>query len=146
MKWNWGYGIAAFYLVFVGALVFQVWKSTQYDHSLVSDQYYQDDLNYQEHYEKLVNTRNLRQNLLILEDKEQERVKLQFPKDIGTPSGYVRFFCPSASDQDFSVPVQPDAQGIQWVSTGNLKPGMWRVKVDWTAGGTPFYKEEVVQL
>lgn len=146
MKWNWGYGIAAFYLVFVGALVFQVWKSTQYDHALVSEQYYKDDLNYQEHYDKLVNTHQLQQDLLVLEDNDRKLVKLQFPKGMGTLSGEVQFFCPSASGFDFTVPVRTDDRGIQLVSTEHLRQGMWRIKVDWSADGTEYYKEEVVQL
>lgn len=146
MKWNWGYGIALFYLIFVGALVYQVWKSTQYDHALVSEQYYQDDLNYQQHYNKLVNTRNLQQDLLILEDDNRHLIKLHFPAELGQVSGEVRFFCPSASHHDFSVPVRTDDRGIQLVSTQDLRPGMWRIKVDWQAAGTPYYNEEIVQL
>jgi len=146
MKWNWGYGLAAFYTIFVGALVFQVWKSTQYDHALVSDHYYEDDINYQEHYDKLVNTRQLKTDLLILEDQDRQLVKLHFPATLGTPQGEVRFFCPSAGDQDVVVDVRTDDRGIQLVSTEDLKPGLWRVKVDWEAGGIPYYKEEVVQL
>jgi len=146
MKWNWGYGIAAFYLVFVGALVFQVWKSTQYDHALVSNQYYKDDLNYQQHYDKLVNTRQLQQDLLIMEDDDRKLVKLQFPNELGKLSGKVQFFCPSASGNDFTVPVRTDDRGIQLVSTEDLRQGMWRVKVDWSANGTEYYKEEVVKL
>jgi hypothetical protein len=44
MKFNWGTGIAIFYIIFVVSLVFQVFKSRQYDHSLVVDNYYEEDI------------------------------------------------------------------------------------------------------
>lgn len=146
MKWNWGYGIGAFYILFVVVLVFQVWKSTQYDHALVSEHYYQDDINYQQHYNKLVNTRNLDRNLLILEDEARKLIKLHFPIEVGQPAGEVKLFCPSASKEDVTVSIKTDNRGIQLVSTQDLKPGMWRIKVDWEAEGVPYYNEEVVQL
>ena len=53
MKINWGTGIFIFYSLFVGALVFQLVKSFQYDNSLVVENYYEKDLNYQEQYNKI---------------------------------------------------------------------------------------------
>lgn len=144
MKFNWGTGIAAFYGFFVLALVFQVIKSTQYDHSLVSDEYYADDLAYQEHYDKLVNSQQLDQDLRILQNDGKTAVELTIPENIDRVRGVVHFFCPSDSRQDFRVPLQPNANGKQVVSTQGLKSGLWKVKVDWKGDGKAFYKEEAV--
>ena len=48
MNLNFGHGIFAFYVVFVAALGFQVYRSTQIDHSLVADDYYAEDLEFQQ--------------------------------------------------------------------------------------------------
>lgn len=144
MKINWGTGIALFYITFVVALVYQVYKSTQYDHSLVSDEYYAEDLQYQKHYAKLVNSQQLEEDLQIIQEKAQESVKLQFPTELQDISGEIYFFCPSSSSSDFKLSIQTDSQNQQLVSTKELRRGLWRVKVDWGAAGKSFYKEEVI--
>jgi len=146
MKFNWGTGIAAFYAFFVLALVFQVIKSTQYDNSLVSDQYYADDLAYQEHYDKLVNSQQLDQDLAIVLNGARSSVELKFPQDMEKIYGEIHFFCPSDSKQDFRLPLQLNAAGRQIVSTQGLKEGLWKVKVDWKGDGKAFYKEEVIVI
>ena len=78
MKINWGTGIAIFFSVFVLSLVYQVYRSTQYDHSLVSDQYYADDLRYQEHYDKLANAQSLEKDLQIRQPKPGETIEIAY--------------------------------------------------------------------
>ncbi len=142
MKFNWGTGIALFYTIFAAVLIFAVIKSTSYDNSLVSDQYYADDLKYQEHYVKLVNSKALTEDLKIVRGKTD--VTLTFPEEVGAVQGEIVFFCPSDSKQDFTLPVRPDAERRQSVPIEGLKPGLWKVKVDWQADGKTYYKEETV--
>jgi nitrogen fixation protein FixH len=142
MKFNWGTGIALFYTIFAAVLIFAVIKSTSYDNSLVSDQYYADDLKYQEHYVKLVNSKALTEDLKIVRGKTD--VTLTFPEEVGAVQGEIVFFCPSDSKQDFTLPVRPDAERRQSVPIEGLKPGLWKVKVDWQANGKTYYKEETV--
>lgn len=146
MKFNWGTGIAIFYGVFVLALVFQVIKSTQYDHSLVSDHYYADDLAYQSHYDKLLNTQNLKKDLEISEIAEEGLVAIKFPEDLGNIQGEILLFCPSDSKLDLRVPIQTDANFQQVLPVRGLKPGLWKLKVDWQAGGNGYYKEEALTV
>jgi nitrogen fixation protein FixH len=146
MKLNWGYGIALFYATFVVVLLYFVVQSTQQDNSLVSEQYYADDIHYQQHYDKLRNAQALAKDLEISRLAAQEAIYLQFPEDLGPVSGKVQFFCPSDSQADFSTPVKTDAGFSQTVSSKNLKRGLWRVKVDWTAGGKAYYREEAITL
>jgi nitrogen fixation protein FixH len=145
MKLNWGHGIAIFFTLFVGSLVFQVIKSTQYDNSLVSDQYYKDDINYQKHYNKLVNSQELKQDLIIEKTEAGDYVELIFPKELPQVSGNIHFFCPSDSKGDFKLPISI-SNGKQVVPVEGLKKGLWRVKVNFEAGGKAYYKEEPVIL
>jgi hypothetical protein len=144
MKLNWGFGIAIFYIIFVLALVFQVWKSTTYDNSLVEKDYYAKDLAYQDHYTKLVNARSLEQDLRIVELPQKQAVGFYFPAQLGPISREIHFFCPSTSQLDFRLPIQTDGAYSQMVPTAKLKRGLWKVKVDWQADGKEFYKEEAI--
>ena len=146
MKLNWGTGIAIFYSLFVVILVYQVWRTSQFDHSLVSDRYYAEDLKYQEHYDKLSNSRDLPIDLSVQYLVQMEEVKLLFPEGLDAYGGKIHFFCPSDSKQDFFVPIEVGEGIVQHISTKGLKGGLWKVKVDWTASGKAFYKEEIINI
>jgi nitrogen fixation protein FixH len=142
MKFNWGTGIALTYTTFALAMIFAVYRSTQYDNSLVSDHYYADDLAYQKQYDKITNANALKQDLKIANDQVTGKVELIFPENLGRVAGKIQFFCPSNSSLDFSLPLQLGANFHQIVSSAQLKKGLWKIKVDWSAGGRVFYKEE----
>lgn len=141
MKFHWGTGIALFYGVFVSVLLYFVIKSTQQDNSLVSDDYYAEDLKYQEHYDKLRNAASLEQDLEIRENGALSQLEFLFPPALGKAEGEIHFFCPSDSRSDFKVPIEAHGQPVQTVSFKDLKKGYWKIKVDWQAGGTRFFQE-----
>ena len=144
MKLNWGTGIAAFYTLFAGTMIFFVFKSTNYDHSLVRDDYYQADLTYQQQYDKISNDQA--NTLLKVEHTAGEDVVSLHLNDLDLTAveGDVHFFRPSNAKYDVHLPLEFDAQGVQKISTTELLPGLWRLKVDWTADGQGYYTE--VQL
>ena len=146
MKINWGSGIAIFYVVFASVLLFSVYKSTTYDNSLVEENYYAKDIAYQEHYNKLVNAKSLKQDLKVIELPQKQSVAFYFPKELGKPSGKIHFFCPSHSNLDFELEVDTDGEATQYIPIEDLKKGLWKVKVDWQADGKAFYKEEALVI
>lgn len=146
MKLNWGTGIALFYSTFVVVLVAVVIKTTTFDNSLVSEQYYADDLNYQQQFQKLQNSKNLTKDLEIEYQATSQQILLRFPDHLPVPKGEVYFFCPSNSKLDFRQPVEANQEHYQSIATAHLKPGLWRIKVDWQAGDTPFFKEVALTL
>ena len=51
-KFNWGHGILLFFIIFVGSMLTVLWLSFGVDHSLVRDDYYDEDIHYQETFDK----------------------------------------------------------------------------------------------
>ncbi len=146
MKINWGWGIAIFYVIFVISLLFQLYKSTTYDHSLVEKDYYAKDLAYQEHYEKLVNAQSLPKDVQIMNIPQKEGVNIYFPAHLSELEGEILFFSPQFSHLDFKVAVKVDEHNQQFIDASQLQKGKWKVKVDWQAEGKAFFKEEIVVL
>lgn len=146
MKLNWGSGIAIFYSIFAIALVYLVVKSFSQDHSLVVDNYYEEDLKYQEHYEKLTNSKALEQDLTISHDMSLNSIRLQFPDDLGTISGTISFYRPSDKSKDVRLNIKTDQNYSQNLPVEDLITGNWTIKVDWKAGRKNFYKEETIIL
>ena len=146
MKITWGTGIAIFFSIFVLSLIYQVYRSTQYDHSLVRDDYYQEDLNYQEVYDKKANTLELSQQLEITKKEGEQQVRFTFPETGGDIAGQITFFRPSNSSLDFSVPISVTESRHLVIPTETLAPGRWKVKVDWSSGDKKFYSEEIIHI
>jgi len=141
MKFNWGTGIALFYGLFMAVLVFAVFKTTQYDHSLVTKEYYKEDINYQQHYDKVKNSQALETDLLILPDARAREITLYFPKDLGAVQGDILIYRPSSSDLDQKISIQPQENNSMVIPVQSLQPGYWKIKVDWQADGKPYFKE-----
>jgi len=146
MKFNWGMGIALFYSIFAAALFFQVYKSTQYDNSLVVEDYYAKDIAYQEQYDKLENTMALSQDIKFVKNRETAHMELHFPKETQRPTGEILFFNPAHAKLDFTVKIDADGENVQAIPLEKLRSGMWKVKVDWQANGKKFYSEKIVNI
>ena len=139
-------GIALFFSFFVISLVSQVILSTQYDHSLVVKEYYEEDLAYQKHYNKLVNNQSLSQNVRIKMNMETQVVQFDFPQQFSQIEGRITFFRPSDQSQDFSLPIQLDQDFRQSANTSHLQSGLWKIKIDWQGNEKAFYKEQILHL
>ncbi|MEM1322532.1 MAG: FixH family protein [Bacteroidota bacterium] len=146
MKINWGISIAIFYTSFMVVLLYFVFKTRDYDHSLVMDNYYEQDLKYQQHYDKMENNLSLKEELQIRYDGRQGEIILHFPEAMKDVEGQVLFFRPSTSKLDFTKAINLDEQYTMRVSTREVQTGRWTIKVDWTAGGNTYFKTSEIVL
>ena len=140
MKMNWGKGIVIAFILFAAALFAAVGFTLSQRVDLVTDNYYEKELKYQEHIDVLKETGNLESRLLI--QNSEGAVVFTFPDGKTVPAGEINFYRPSDASKDFSVNVSTDGNGIQLVPTAKLDRGMWKVQVTWYSGNKKFYKEE----
>ena len=145
MKWNWGTGIALFYLAFMGAMLFFVGMSKRYDHSLVREDYYKEDLAYQQQYDRLVHTTDAASTAMQY-DATSQQLAFQFAETALPQSGSITFFRPSNSQLDLVTPIKIDDNHRQTIATHKLQKGLWRVKVSWESNGTTYYQEKPLVL
>lgn len=144
MKFHWGTGIAIFLIVFVLSLVFVLFKSMQYDHSLVIDDYYQEDLAYQQHYDKMVNEQL--SPLQVEINRKEKQLTIDFPKENTGIAGTLQFYKPDNKSLDFILPLKTDENNRMTVTTQDLVGGLWRIKVDYAANQEAFYYEQKIVL
>ncbi len=145
MKFTWGTGIAIFYIAFVVVMVGMVVYSKTLDNSLVVENYYDEDLRFQEKIDKLENSAKLEKDLDILTTKNLD-VLLSFPEQIKNIKGTVLLYRADdkAKDARFDISVN---EHNQMLIPGNKYLGArWTVKVDWQGDGTPYYKEKDILL
>lgn len=146
MKLNWGTGIAVFYALFVLVMVIMVVRATRQDQSLVVDNYYEKDLQYQTHYNKLQNNLDLKNDLSIKINHKSGNIEFHFPPELSLFSGEILFYRPNNKRGDLRINISTDSNGLQNIPAGQFAKGLWKVKVDWEAEGAKYYKEEILIL
>ena len=146
MKFNWGTGIFLFYTLFALSLFYQVYKSTQYDNSLVVENYYEKDLAYQSHYEKAQNSLELKEKLQIVHLEESNSIRFTFPEGMGKIEGSIHFYRPNNKAKDFQLPIRTDKLLSMEIPVQELNSGRWKVAVDWTANNKAYFDEKIFML
>lgn len=143
-KFHWGYGIGLFFTAFVVFILTAVFTSTKENIHLVTENYYAEELAYQERIDEIKNTSQLKGEVGIR--MKEESVELSFPITKADIAGEIHFFRPSdaALDQKFNLALNTD--GEQVISTENMASGYYKVKLTWQMEGKDFYKEMPVYL
>lgn len=142
MKISWGKGILFAIIFFMLATVFMVYISMETKFDLVTDNYYEKELKYQQVIDKVERTNMLDKKIKIASD--QENVIINFPDQ--NVKGEVQFYRPSDSSKDFFVEIIPDEKGEQTIPVNNLQKGMWKVKIEWEMNNQNYFNEKVLML
>ncbi len=146
MKFTWGTGIFLFYTIFAGSLFYQVYKSTQYDHSLVAKDYYAKDIAYQTMYEKQQNSLSLAEPLRFDYQEKAEMLYIVFPSQLGKPDGKVTFYRPQTRKDDVFMDLVTNKKGQMIIPLKKMTSGRWHVQVDWVANKKAYYDELILDI
>ncbi|WP_439130568.1 FixH family protein [Polaribacter sp.] len=147
MKFNWGTGIAIAIIGFISFIMyFVITMSTDlaYSHDLVTDKYYQAELNYQEEIDAEKNANALLENIKI--ERDQKGIKINFPKDFASKKieGKVFLYRPSNKQLDFEIPIST-SKSYLLVPEQRLLDGRWNIKILWKHKNTNYLvKQELI--
>lgn len=143
-KISWGTGIAIMIIIFVVLSVAMTIIFMTQDVSLVSDNYYDKSLVYQDEIDKQSRTKSLNEEVKITISGEM--ISISFPSNYATKSmtGEIYFYRPSDQKMDFKIPLQLSETGSQIIPTQNIEKGYWRIKLNWEMDGNEYYNEKAI--
>ena len=143
---NWGKGIAIVIAIYCMGILFLVYKTTNVEFELVSEDYYAKELAYQEQIDKMKNTSSFGKDVEI--DVQIGSVVMKFPieKATGPISGELLFFRPSDANLDRKLPLSLDSNGVMQVDTKEMLQGIYNLQIEWQVGDLEFYSEETIYL
>lgn len=132
-KINWGTGIVIAFVLFIGFILFFVIKTStdsNYDYDMVADDYYNDELQYQEQIDKLENTKTDKAGLVFT--KIPEGIKIEFPSNLNYNdiTGTVSLYRPSNQVLDFEMPLSISKNSLL-IPKKVLIGGRWDIHVEW---------------
>ncbi|MFN8152958.1 MAG: FixH family protein [Bacteroidia bacterium] len=145
MTINWGYKILILYTAFIAGILFLVYKCSQQDVDLVSENYYERELKFQDQINRTNNVA-MTGNTIKAEIKESEKqLLLTFPSSVSGKkiSGEIHMFRPDNSKLDLKIPVDITA-GLQYIDISKMAKGFWRMQVSWQINEMPLYQEEKI--
>lgn len=143
---NWGKRIVILYVAFMVMILFMVFRTMNESVDLVSKDYYQKELKFQQQIDRSAESQTL--------DEQPEAkivnggVEIQFPEKLAKEnlSGKIEFYRPSDSSKDLSFNIQTDSAGAQLVSTEKMIKGIYNIQLAWEAGGKNYYNELAIYI
>jgi len=144
-KISWGTRIAILYGGFVVLIVMLVWGSMRQHFDLVSKDYYEQELKYQEVIDAHKNQAAL--SAPVAFRAAPERIVLLFPAECAEQgiSGTVSFYAPVDGRWDRTVNVETRHSAFV-IPRGQLHPTKYIMKISWTSGGKKYYQESDLNL
>jgi len=143
---SWGTKIViAFGIFFAAAIGTTVFFMTQ-KVDVVTENYYEKELKYQDQINRIERTKNLPEQIKI--ENSGNSIKIIYPNvpDKNTGKDFVLLYRPSDQEKDIKIPVNTDSAHTQIISTERIQKGVWRVQVSWTSAGSEYYAENIVSV
>jgi hypothetical protein len=137
IKWNWGTKIFLVYTGFVVFMLTMVYMCIRQQYDLVSDDYYAQELKYQDVIDGKNNAKLLRTGLTVGAIADTVFVKL--PLDQISGGGEIQFYRPDNASFDYKVQFVNNATIA--IPSSKLKAGTYKVKATWASDGKPYYNE-----
>ncbi|MEP5340461.1 MAG: FixH family protein [Algibacter sp.] len=146
MKINWGTGVILAFIGFISFIMYFIITmntDSKYDHDLVSEDYYADELKYQGDINKLKSANTLTENVTY--KKIKEGLIIEFPENIDSKkiTGKVFLYRPSNKQLDFETTISLSNSNLL-IPDKRLVDGRWNIKVDWQYNGNSYlFKESI---
>lgn len=138
---NWGKGIAILYTSFVLFIAVMVYMAFGEKYDLVTEDYYQKEIEFQSTIDKKENTNVLGNHLKI--GIKGDDVLIEFPQEQYPITGSIHVFRPSDITLDFEEDFAIESNTIK-LSLDKFKKGKYIIKTDWKVDEQAFYQEEAI--
>lgn len=146
MRFDWGTGIVIFICVFMVITIFSVVMLMNEDVEIVTNNYYEKTLVYQNEIDKFERSAELSGKIdLVYSDKV---LHIKFPKELTSSIklGEIYFYRPSTASLDFKLPLILDTTGAQSLKGDKIAEGLWNVNLKWQINGKDYKFEKKLIL
>ena len=135
--------IVTFVLFFIGTVGLVVMAFSQ-KVDLVSADYYEQELKFQGRIDRVERTRHAATQATVAYDAASRCITVSLPPEQARLEvwGSIELYRPSAAGMDRAH--KPDANGTQRLDASAMAPGLWRVRVTWTAAKENYYLDQKV--
>ena len=145
-KLNWGVGIVITIACFIGFIMFFVIKMStdkKYDHDLVTEEYYKQELAYQDQIDAQQNSARLAKNIQV--EVTAEGIQIMFPSEKQNIKGEVSLYRPSNKKLDLEIPISLENQQML-IPAEKLVEGKYKLSINWKSNETTYLYKKDLQI
>ncbi len=140
---NWGSGIVLTLVGFIAVMATMVVICVRQDDiHLVTQDYYEQEIKYQEQIDRMINANAIASDALEY-DGQLKSLLLKLPEG---SKGTLHLFRPSDARLDQKISFDMINSAVNSVDIKSLKAGYWRVKLTWSEGEKEYYLEKKINI
>lgn len=141
----WPIAIIAFFILFATFLAtFVVWALGQ-KQDLVTENYYENEVRYQEQLDRLNRTQAQAGQTAVTFDAARNCIVISLPvAQAQGASGRIHLYRPSNAKLDLEVPLAINAGGMQTLDAKAMAAGLWKVRIEWIVNGQEYFFDQAV--
>jgi hypothetical protein len=142
MKLTWGKAIFLVMTVFVLLMASFMYRAAFNQEELVAEDYYAQELRYQEEIDKLNRAAALDGRVQLVLNGSS--LQIEWPQTVRGKAivGELYLQRPSDARADARFPVKPDTSGVATVDMGDRLKGKYNAVLEWSADGTTYLTKE----
>ena len=142
----WPLALISLFSVFIIAILLFVVFSHYHTVDLVSSDYYDQGLAYQQQIERIKHSRPDVYQLRLEYISAERALIIHFPDTLRTAAlaGTIILFRPADARQDKIIPLLIGHDHRQAIQLHDCADGLWRIKIYWRKDSTEFYQEESI--
>ncbi|MBK8227261.1 MAG: FixH family protein [Flavobacteriales bacterium] len=139
---NWGKGLAISLIAFAAMMAAFGIASARRTESLVTEEYYAEELRYQQRIDAQGRALSLSAPVAIMVGKG--RLRIQFPAELAGKAitGELHLLRPNDARADKKVAIAADQDGLFETQALDLWPGRYDASLEWQCGGVTYHSAE----
>lgn len=144
MKFNWFHKLMLVLVAFIAMLTYFVVKSSRANLDLVSEKYYEEEVNYQQRIDNTTNAKALNNDVQM--NVENGFLVVRFPSQLSSKSisGNLKMYSPVGKKNDKSFAVN-STNGEYKIDVSQIQ-GKYSLQLDWTCEQQNYYSEQKIFL
>lgn len=141
MAINWGHKVMFGFVVFAAMISYLVYRSVHTRYDLVTNEYYRDELQYQQIIDGSNEASRLSGTVAVVQSGNN--IMLSFPDEMKQTAvtGSILFYCANDARKDKRLQLQLNTDGVQYLDRKQLISGKYTVKIRWQANGKQYYAQ-----
>jgi hypothetical protein len=138
-NWNWGKGIALAIVLMCCGIIYIVYVATTYNYDMVIDNYYEEELKFNDQAAAIANAHQLSSTIDIQQD--DNFLIVAFPKDCEAQeiAGTLQLYRASDASKDIIIPIQFVSGSVMTIPLEKTIKGNYHAIAQWTMNGK-YYK------
>ncbi len=144
MKISWGILVTLGFSLFAAGIIVMVAVSMTKNIDLVSDNYYEQGIKYQNQIDMNVNS--VEYSDKIKTELKDSELLIEYSEDLrkGNFSGEIKFYRSSDAKKDFKVNIETGEKGFQHIPVMNLDKGLWKVQFSFKRDNKNYFLEKSI--